>query len=76
MVRILVTILVALLGGIAGFLLPLACLLMFAAVLSWWLRDPAAGGVLSFLMIPLAPIGVLTGIVLAVTWVNRWYSGR
>jgi len=76
MKRLLVTLLFAFIGAAAGFVVPLASLLALAAVLSWWHGDPAAGGVLSFLMIPLGPIGVLTGIVMAVVRVNRWYTGK
>jgi hypothetical protein len=76
MKRLLVTVLFAFMGGIAGFVLPLVLLFALAAVLSWWHGDPAAGGVLSFLMIPLGPIGALTGIVLTVWRVNRWYAEK
>jgi hypothetical protein len=76
MKRLLVTALFAIIGGIAGFLLPLVILLALAAVLSWWHGNPAAGGVLSFFMIPLGPIGVVTGIIFAVARVNRWYTDK
>lgn len=76
MKRLLVTVVCAFLCGVAGFFVPLVPLLGLAAVLSWWHGDPAAGGVLSFLMIPLGPIGVLMGIVLAVGFVNRWYADK
>ena len=76
MKRFFVTVVFAIIGGVAGFTLPLALLLALAAGLFWWHGDPAAGGVLSFLMIPLGPIGVATGILLAVARVNRWYSDR
>ena len=76
MKRLLVTVLFGSMGGVAGFVVPLVSLLALAAVISWWHEDPAAGGVLSFLMIPLGPIGVLTGIVMAVVRVNRWYTGK
>jgi len=76
MTRLFVTVLFAFIGGIAGFVLPLVVLLALAAVLSWWHGAPAVGGVLSFFMIPLGPIGVLTGIILAVARVNRWYTDK
>lgn len=70
------TLLFAFIGGVAGFVVPMVSLLALAAILSWWYGDPAAGGVLSFLMIPLGPIGVVTGMVMAVAHVNRWYTGK
>jgi hypothetical protein len=74
MKRIVVTILFACIGGTIGFLLPLAVLVVLGFVYAAIYRDPAAGGVLAFVMIGLGPIGVLAGIALAVSYVNQWYS--
>lgn len=74
MKRLLVTLLFALIGGVAGYVVPFLMLWGLALVVSWWHGDRFAGGVLAFLMIPLTPIGVLAGMALAIARVNRWYA--
>ena len=73
MKRFLFTVLFAILGGAVGFVAPLVVLVPLGVVLSWLHDDPAAGGVLSFLMIGLGPLCALAGIALAIDLVNRRY---
>jgi hypothetical protein len=75
MKRMFVTIVFACIGGIVGFILPLVLLVVLGFIYAAIYRDPAAGGVLAFVMIGLGPIGALAGIALAVSYVNRWYAG-
>ncbi len=48
---------------------------MAAMLLSWRHDDPAAGGVLSFLLIGIGPIGCLLGTLLATIWTHRKLNG-
>jgi hypothetical protein len=73
--RFLVTLILALFGAVVGFLLPLIALVTMAIVLEWYHGDPAAGGVLSFLMIPFGPIGILAGVVVGITQANSLFAG-
>ncbi|GAB4162705.1 MAG: hypothetical protein Tsb009_39580 [Planctomycetaceae bacterium] len=61
-------------GGILGFLIPLAILMAIGMLISWFSGDPTAGGALSFLMIPLAPFVILSGVFRGVVYANGIYE--
>ena len=76
MKRAIVTIFAVIVGAITGFMIPYLTLFVIAVVISSLSGNSQGGGVLGFLMIPLAPIGVIAGVVIAVMMANRRYAPK